>query len=363
MTARKPAGGMARVLLVVDRPLLVELLALTLSHGVSITRAVSIPSEIAATVVEWQPHLLILDMDLDGTQIIALVNSTLASGRLPIIGLTRRGDLKGKLAAFDAGVDDILSAPFVPEELLARVIAVLRRSSGPVVTFTPVIKIGELEIDIFNHTVRVGTVLVHLSTLEQSLLYVLAGHAGHVVTREEILDTLWGSDYVVESNVVDRQIRNLRRRLQDDWRKPRLIATVPGRGYRSCPPPLWRSYIDGLSPRHWSGSSSDRVQAGWETTDGLLAHQWVLELQGSEFEPVRDISVAMVSRNSDTSNGFCRKACAPRLSDCSAASRAADSTRMGMSARPSSTRWWARNAAPSMNGIMRSSTITSGRQP
>jgi DNA-binding response OmpR family regulator len=100
------------------------------------------------------------------------------------------------------------------------------------VTFTPTIKIGELEIDILKRTVQVGTSELHLTSLEQSLLYLLAANAGRVVTREEILDSLWGTDYVAESNVVDRQIRNLRTRLQDDWREPRFIATVPRRGYR-----------------------------------------------------------------------------------------------------------------------------------
>ena len=72
----------------------------------------------------------------------------------------------------------------------------------------------------------------HLTGLEQSLLYLLAANAGRVVTRDEILDALWGVDYVADSNVVDRHIRNLRAKLQNDWRKPRFIATVPGRGYR-----------------------------------------------------------------------------------------------------------------------------------
>jgi DNA-binding response OmpR family regulator len=103
------------------------------------------------------------------------------------------------------------------------------------VTFTPVIKLGELEIDILNRTVRAGTSELHLTSLEQSLLYLLAANAGRVVSREEILDTLWGVDYVAESNVVDRHIRNLRARLQNDWRQPRFIATVPGRGYRFLP--------------------------------------------------------------------------------------------------------------------------------
>jgi DNA-binding response OmpR family regulator len=224
------------VLVILERPMLAELIKLTLNHGVYSTRAVATTDEVEAIVTDWQPHLVVLDMDLDGTRIITLIGGKMASiGRLPIIGLTRRGDLRNKLAAFDAGVDDILTVPFAPEELLARVIALLRRSYSDAVTFTPVIKIGELEIDILKRTVRAGTSELHLTSLEQSLLYLLAANAGRVVTREEILDTLWGVDYVAESNVVDRQIRNLRARLQNDWRQPRFIATVPGRGYRFLP--------------------------------------------------------------------------------------------------------------------------------
>jgi DNA-binding response OmpR family regulator len=231
-----PARGPARVLVVLDRLALIELIKLTLNHGVFITRAVATATEVTTTVAEWHPHLLILDMDLGGTQILAqLGGQPTAATRLPVIGLTRRGDLKTKLGAFEAGVDDILTIPFAPEELLARVIAVLRRAYSDAVSFTPVIKLGELEIDILNRTVRAGTSELHLTSLEQSLLYLLAANAGRVVTREEILDSLWGVDYVAESNVVDRQIRNLRARLQNDWRKPRFIATVPGRGYRFLP--------------------------------------------------------------------------------------------------------------------------------
>jgi DNA-binding response OmpR family regulator len=222
--------------MVLERPMIADLIKLTLNHGVYSTRAVATADDVEAAVADWQPHLVILDMDLNGTQVINLLSTTTAgSGRLPVIGLTRRGDLRNKLAAFDAGVDDILTVPFAPEELLARVIALLRRSYSDAVTFTPVIKIGQLEIDILKRTVRAGTSELHLTSLEQSLLYLLAANAGRVVTREEILDTLWGVDYVAESNVVDRQIRNLRARLQNDWREPRFIATVPGRGYRFLP--------------------------------------------------------------------------------------------------------------------------------
>ena len=231
-----PPRGPARVLLVVDRPVLIELIKMTLNHGVYTTRHVTAPAEVETALSEWRPHLALVDMDLDGARVMSVLGSTPVGGvRLPVIGLTRRGDLKAKLAAFEAGVDDILTVPFAPEELLARVIALVRRAYSDAVTFTPVIKIGELEIDILNRTVRAGTSELHLTSLEQSLLYLLAANAGRVVSREEILDTLWGVDYVAESNVVDRQIRNLRARLQNDWREPRFIATVPGRGYRFLP--------------------------------------------------------------------------------------------------------------------------------
>jgi DNA-binding response OmpR family regulator len=131
-----------------------------------------------------------------------------------------------------------LSIPFSPEELLARVVALVRRSYPEATAFTPVIRLGELEIDILHRTVRVGTVDLHLTALEQSLLYLLAANAGRAVGRHEILQALWGADYLVGSNVVERQVRNLRVRLGDDWRRPRFIATVPGRGYRFLVPPL-----------------------------------------------------------------------------------------------------------------------------
>jgi len=233
---RWPVRGPARVLLLLDRPVLVQLVKLTLNHGVYATHAVEHAADVEPAIAQWHPHMIVLDMDLDGHGLLPRLTANSGGGaRLPIIGLTRRGDLRSKLAAFEAGVDDILTIPFAPEELLARVIAVLRRSYADAVTFTPVIRLGDLEIDILNRTVKAGTSNLHMTSLEQSLLYLLAANAGRVVTREEILDTLWGVDYVAESNVVDRQIRNLRARLQNDWRRPRFIATIPGRGYRFLP--------------------------------------------------------------------------------------------------------------------------------
>ena len=106
------------------------------------------------------------------------------------------------------------------------------RSREETAMFSPVIRFGELEVDILHRWVRVDGQDVHLTPLELGLLYLLAANAGRILTRDNILDHLWGHDYAADSNVVDRHVRQLRAKLPDDWRHPRYIATVPGKGYR-----------------------------------------------------------------------------------------------------------------------------------
>jgi DNA-binding response OmpR family regulator len=219
-------------LLVIDQPVLAEVVGLALKHGHYVTRVASTEQEASAAVAEWSPHLVVLDMDIEGSTMLKQFAAATPRGGLPVIALTRRGDLKSKLEAFEQGVDDILTVPFSPEELVARVVAVMRRTYRDAAVFTPVLRLGDLEIDILNRRVRAGDTDLHLTSLEQSLLYLLAANAGRLLTRDEILDCLWGADYVAESNVVDRHIRNLRLKLQNHSRRWRYIVTVPGRGYR-----------------------------------------------------------------------------------------------------------------------------------
>ncbi len=101
------------------------------------------------------------------------------------------------------------------------------------------------------------TSVVHLSGIEQSLLYLLASRSGRVVTREQILDAIWGTDFVAESNIVDRHVRSLRIKLQNDYRHPRFIATVPGEGYRFIPTFSNR----GLGQRPGRGKAAERLSA------------------------------------------------------------------------------------------------------
>lgn len=226
----------ARALLVTDQQVLSSVVELALNHGTYTTRVALSGAEAAIALDEWNPHVAMVDMGVDEGDVIQLLDQTRRrSERIPIVALTRRGDLKTKLDAFERGVDDILTIPFSPEELVARTLAIMRRTYGESGVFAPVLKLGELEIDILNRSVRAGEHELHLTSLEQSLLYLLAANAGRLLTRDEILDYLWGTDYAAESNVVDRHVRNLRAKLQNDWRRPRYIKTVPGRGYQFVP--------------------------------------------------------------------------------------------------------------------------------
>ncbi len=237
-TLRSHVVEARRALVLHDRPLVVDLITLTLNHGVFAVRAASTLAEAEAILAEWSPHIGVVDMDHDdSTAVLKILAASPATRRrgTPVLGLTRMGDLKTKLRAFELGVDDILTTPFSPEELLARSIVITRRASGTDTPLIPTISLGEMEIDILNRQVRAGDSVIHLSGIEQSLLYLLASRSGRVVTREEILDAIWGTDFVAESNIVDRHIRSLRVKLQNDYRHPRFIATVPGVGYRFIP--------------------------------------------------------------------------------------------------------------------------------
>jgi two-component system, OmpR family, alkaline phosphatase synthesis response regulator PhoP len=237
-TVDASADDARRALVLHDRSALVDLIELTLNHGLFIVRAARTLAEAEEILIAWRPHMAVIDMDHDDSPELLRrlgASNSMSASVTPVLGLTRRGDLPTKLYAFDLGVDDILTVPFSPEELLARAIVITRRASGVDRPLVPTIRLGEMEIDIVNRVVRTGSSVIHLSGIEQSLLYLLASRAGQVISRDDILDGVWGTDFVAESNIVDRHIRSLRIKLQNDFRHPRFIATVPGKGYRFIP--------------------------------------------------------------------------------------------------------------------------------
>lgn len=224
-----------RALVLHEEPLIVDLVKLTLTHGLFVVRSAGSLAEAVAMLATWTPQMAVVDMDHEDSAALLGhlgTSNTRTRSVTPVLGLTLRGDLEAKLTAFDLGVDDVLTVPFSPEELLARCIVIMRRTTGTARPIVPTITLGEIEVDIVNHVVHAGQSLIQLSTIEQNLLYLLASRGGLVVTREEILDTIWGTDFVAEGNIVDRHIRRLRVKLQNGDRHRRFIAAVPGVGYR-----------------------------------------------------------------------------------------------------------------------------------
>jgi two-component system KDP operon response regulator KdpE len=230
--ATRGSDRTTRVLLVLGDKPLANTVDLTLRHGSYDRRLAATVNDAKASLADWKPHLLIVDIDTEAGGGIQLIDEARSHSPMGVIALTRRSDLRGKLDAFERGADDYIGIPFVPDDLVARARAVIRRTHGSAGELVPRLRIGDLEIDVLNRKVLAGDHELHLTSLEQALLYLLAANAGSVLTREQILDALWGTDFVIESNVVDRHVRALRAKLQNDWHKPRYIETVPGAGYR-----------------------------------------------------------------------------------------------------------------------------------
>src|SRR5215212_12103612 len=121
--------GPALVLIVADQPVLAEVVRLALNHGRFTAQIARTAEEALATLADWRPHLAVVDADVgDGMLLDRLGDTTAVEDRVPVMALTRRGDLRTKLAAFERGVDDIITVPFSPEELVARVLVIMRRT-------------------------------------------------------------------------------------------------------------------------------------------------------------------------------------------------------------------------------------------
>ncbi len=227
---RTATTGARRVLIMSSDVPIARVVDLSLSHAHFDRRLEQTLSSTRTAIEEWQPDLLIVYVS-DG-EWLDLLGNEIPGRRFPVIVLTRRSDIGTKLMAFERGADDLLVVPFNPEELVARCAAVIRRAYGESVPLIPALRIGDLEVNLVTRRVRHGTGELHLTSLEQALLYVLAANAGAVLTRDQIVDAVWGAEHVPSSNVVDRHVRALRSKLRNGITKGRYIETVHGVGYR-----------------------------------------------------------------------------------------------------------------------------------
>ncbi len=231
MTTPRPPGRksprLPAVLVVEDQPALARLLEKVLvEEGFQVSVAHDGPSGRDAALAS-PPDAVILDVGLPGLDGLAVCRAIRARGlRMPVIMLTARDAVPDRVAGLEAGADDYVLKPFAFEELLARLRVHLRRTgvaAGP-------LRVADLAIDPDAHSATRGGRLLDLSAQEFSLLELLARHVGQVLTRDRILEHVWGYDAEPSSNVVDLYVHYLRRKVDQGFDVP-LIHTVRGVGY------------------------------------------------------------------------------------------------------------------------------------
>src|SRR5579884_3067299 len=223
------------VLIVDDEPGISRLIAMYLEREGFQSSSVRSGAQALEAIETGNPSLVILDImlpDIDGWDVCREIRRT---SDVPIIMLTAREGDEDKIVGLELGADDYVTKPFAPRELVARVKAILRRSSkypeerssqGEILDF------GELRIEPDRREAWLHGESIQLRAKEYDLLTELARRPGFVFTREQLLQNVWGYDYFGDSGTIDVHVRRLRAKLKDDSSNPRFIETVWGVGYR-----------------------------------------------------------------------------------------------------------------------------------
>ena len=223
---------MADVLVVEDEPDIRTLVVHHLTRDGFRCRTAATGPEALASVRRAPPDLLILDLmlpELNGIEVCRRLRADAATAAVPIIMLTARADEVDRVVGLEMGADDYVVKPFSPKELVARVRAVLRRARGG--EPSRALAVGGVSLDAARHVVTVGGRPVELTPKEFDLLHALLDAAGRVLSREHLLNRVWGYAHAdeIESRTVDVHIRRLRAKLGAEERR---IATIKGVGYR-----------------------------------------------------------------------------------------------------------------------------------
>jgi DNA-binding response OmpR family regulator len=236
-----------RPILVVDDDVkIVRLVRMYLERaGYRVIEATDGPSALSAIALE-APALVVLDVMLPEVDGLAVLRAVRRTDQTPVIILSARGMTDDRIAGLTAGADDYLPKPFSPAELVLRVQRILARAgaggasgaSGAAAAATEPIRHADLVVDRSRHEVRIGDRLVALTAVEFRLLVALLEADGRVLTRDQLLDAVYGQDEAeVLDRTVDVHIGRLRDKLGDDAERPRYVATVRGVGYRAAPAP------------------------------------------------------------------------------------------------------------------------------
>lgn len=224
------AGDLARVLVVDDEPQIVRGVKVVLRHGGFEVDTADTGEAALDLVAVRLPDVVVLDLMLPDASGIEVCRQIRSWSTLPILVLSAIGDEREKVRALDAGADDYMTKPFGPEELLARLRALLRRSASD--TGEPVITVGRITIDLAARRVLRDREEVHLTPIEFALLRVLAVHRGKLVTHRELLREVWGPQYTTETHYLRVHVGRIRAKLEADPSRPGVITTEAGVGYR-----------------------------------------------------------------------------------------------------------------------------------
>lgn len=218
----------AHILVVDDDPRITGLVQRILAYeGYGVSIATSGNTALTRTL-ERPPDAVVLDVMLPEFSGIEVVRRLRAAGDMvPVLMLTARDGIEDRVAGLETGADDYLVKPFAPEELLARIKALLRRSQGE---RQEILRYADIELDIGTRLAHRGTREIELSPTEYELLALFLRRPRQVLTRDVILDRVWGMDFEGSSNVLEVYVGYLRSKLEADG-KPRLIHTIRGVGY------------------------------------------------------------------------------------------------------------------------------------
>lgn len=225
----------ARILLVDDEAAITENLAAFLSRSGFWVATASDGEQALAALPETKPDLIVLDVlmpRLDGRETLRRLRR--AGNWLPVILLTQVGESAERAMALEEGADDYLNKPFDPHELIARMRSVLRRArpGEPPLAAAWQLTCGPLTLDRRAHRAWLDKAELNLTPKALALLEYLITHPDELLTRDRLLDAVWGWDYPAGTRTVDTRVAELRRALADDAAEPRFIETVPGSGYR-----------------------------------------------------------------------------------------------------------------------------------
>ena len=179
--------------------------------------------------------LVLLDLMLPGTSGTEVCKALRARSKVPVIMVTAKDSEVDKVVGLELGADDYVTKPFSSRELVARVRAVLRRTSESVEESTSVVEAGPVRMDVDRHVVTVHGEVTKLPLKEFELLELLLRNAGRVLTRGQLIDRVWGADYVGDTKTLDVHVKRLRTKVEPDPANPRHIVTVRGLGYKYEP--------------------------------------------------------------------------------------------------------------------------------